>query len=76
MNPDVEEGNRQTYDLLNWMEDVGGFYGAIKIFFDVFIYYLHKSLDFKDIFMIRHLFKSFKKEYKGSRIKEMQENAS
>ena len=69
MNPDIQIGKRTTYNLLNWLEDVGGFYGAIKVFFDILIFFIRSNTDFKDIFIINRLFKLHNSDFKEQRLR-------
>lgn len=64
INPDIEDGIRTRYGFLNWLEDVGGFYGALKVFVDIIILLIHSNSNFTDVFMVSRLFKQHKKGFK------------
>ena len=57
MNLNLETADRDVYNMLNWIQDLGGMMKGIRMIFSLLLYLLTYSN--YETYMLKHLFESF-----------------
>ena len=65
MNLNLETADRDVYNMLNWIQDLGGMMKGIRMIFSLLLYLLTYSN--YETYMLKHLFESFDQNQKSNK---------